>query len=397
MTPWIVCQLCPREHYAIPRALKRAGIPTKLVTEYWSQGMLAPFFGKRLAQRRHDELVGKDVTSFNLRYLLFESWARIQRLRSWDRYLAIGDWFGKNVVQRLPELIQSFSDRPAVFAYSYSASEIFPTAKKLGCKTILGQIDPGIEEERILVELHRRAGLEPFPAAPRDYWDRWRRECDLSDIIMVNSNWSYECLLKEGIDDSKIRIVELAYERGQPATSVHRSFVEKFTKSRPLRILFLGQVNVRKGILEIADAIELLRNEPVEWTIVGGGSLDETRLFKAGSPIRRVQQVSRREVENYYSQADVFILPTHSDGYAITLLEAASWGLPIISSRHCGQVVQHLENGLILDTVTSETICKAVRQLLTSPSELARMSELQSRRKARTIENLSGELALLFQ
>jgi glycosyltransferase involved in cell wall biosynthesis len=396
MTPWIVCQLCPREHYAIPRALKRAGIPNKLVTEYWSRGLLASLLGKRLGQRHHAELVASDVSSFNARYLLFEAWARIQKLRSWDRYLAIGDWFGKNVVQRLPSLLGNFSDQPAVFAYSYSASGIFPSAKKLGCKTVLGQIDPGIEEERILVDLHRRAGLPPFPVAPRAYWDRWRQECDMSDIIMVNSMWSHQCLLKEGIDESKIRVVELAYEREQRSTDRLREFPKEFTESRPLRILFLGQVNVRKGVLELAKAMELLRNDPVEWTIVGSGSLDETQLFTPSSSVRRVKQVSRLEVENYYSQADVFILPTHSDGYAITLLEAASWGLPIISSRHCGQVVQPMENGLLLNSVTPEAIVDAVRYFLGNPSAIETMSSVQSQRRMRTIDQLGRDLASLF-
>ncbi len=396
ITQWIVCQLCPREHYAIPRALKRAGISTKIITEYWSSGLLATVFGKRLGQRYHAEIAESQVTSFNYRYLLFEAWAKTRALRSWDRYLAISEWFGKNVVRCLPKMVKSYPERSAVFAYSYSASDIFPIAKKLGCKTVLGQIDPGIEEERILIDLHRQAGLRPFPAAPTKYWDHWRFECDLSDVILVNSEWSYQCLVKEGIDKSKIRIVGLAYERVNPEGDKPREFATQFTKTRPLRILFLGQVNVRKGTLELARAIELLASEPVEWIIVGGGNLDETNLFRASSSVRRIKQVSRLEVEHYYSQADVFILPTHSDGFAITLLEAASLNLPIISSRNCGQVVQHMENGLLLDAVSPEAICKAVRHLLTNPTELARMSKIQSQCKPRTIDELGNELASLF-
>ncbi len=396
MSPWIVCQLSRREHYAIPRALKRAGIASNLVTEYWSSGLFVSLLGKRLSQRNHPEIASSEVTSFNLNYLLFEAWAKIRGLTSWNRNLAIGEWFGRNVTQQLPRLVENCSESPVVFAYSYSASEIFPMAKKLGCKTVLGQIDPGIEEERILIDLHKRAGLRPFPAAPAEYWDKWRRECDLADIVIVNSAWSHRYLVKVGIDQSKIRIVELAYERLNPESNEPRQFAEEFTRSRPLRILFLGQVNVRKGILELVEAIDLLQNEPVEWTIVGDGDLDELKLFRARPNVRRVNQVSRHEVERYYSQADVFILPTHSDGFAITLLEAASVGLPIISSRYCGQVVKHMENGLLLDSVSPEAICNAVRQLLADPSEVARMSQIQTKRRLRTIDDLGSELTSLF-
>jgi glycosyltransferase involved in cell wall biosynthesis len=329
-------------------------------------------------------------------YLMFEAWARVKNLRSWDRYLAIGEWFGGKVVRNLPKLVRCDSEHPVVFAYSYSASGIFPTAKKLGCRTVLGQIDPGIEEERILIELYQRAGLRPFPVAPKEYWDKWRFECELSDIIMVNSEWSHQCLVKAGIEESKIRIVELAYERLDPIREESGSLPDEFTDARPLRILFLGQVIARKGMLELAKAIELLRNEPVEWTIVGGGDLDDNQLFHSNPSVRRMKQVSRHQVEQYYSQADLFILPTHSDGYAITLLEAASLGLPIISSRNCGQVVKHMENGCVLEAVTPDAICKVVRHLMENPWEISRMRQNQLQRRLRTIDDLGSDLASLF-
>ena len=58
-------------------------------------------------------------------------------------------------------------------------------------------------------------------------------------------------------------------------------------------------------------------------------------------------------MSKFYKEADVFILPTLSDGFGLTQLEAQSWKLPVIASRHCGEVVRDGENGVVLEEVSA--------------------------------------------
>ena len=78
--------------------------------------------------------------------------------------------------------------------------------------------------------------------------------------------------------------------------------------------------------------------------------------------VRWVGKVPRSEVGRYYEAADLFILPTISDGYALTQLEALAHGLPVLASRHCGDAVRHGENGWILEDLEPETIARTIRQ-----------------------------------
>src|SRR5438874_7292676 len=94
--------------------------------------------------------------------------------------------------------------------------------------------------------------------APKTYWSEWRRECMLADRIVVNSSWSRDALIGEGIPAGKIRVVPLAYERPRGSIDFRRRYPTSFDKARPLRVLFLGQVNLRKGIAPILDAVRLL-------------------------------------------------------------------------------------------------------------------------------------------
>ena len=55
----------------------------------------------------------------------------------------------------------------------------------------------------------------------------------------------------------------------KPIDGFQRKYPAKFTLSRPLRVLFLGQINLRKGIGPLLDAVRTLRGEPIEFRIRG--------------------------------------------------------------------------------------------------------------------------------
>ncbi|MFM6198116.1 MAG: hypothetical protein ACKPE1_03055, partial [Dolichospermum sp.] len=64
------------------------------------------------------------------------------------KIIARNSWFQKQTIKKLTQLTTKLSDTPIVFSYSYAALEIFKFAKTQGWKTILGQIDPGLWEEK---------------------------------------------------------------------------------------------------------------------------------------------------------------------------------------------------------------------------------------------------------
>ena len=163
-------------------------------------------------------------------------------------------------------------------------------AKARGWRTVLGQIDPGPPEERIVAELYRQwpEYADQWRPAPREYWDRWREECELADTIMVNSQWSRQALVSEGVPEEKIAVVPLAYEQGAGSTEhgtgnkknkarseeqsglpASCSLLPAFSSSRPMRALFLGQAIVRKGIHDLVRAARSLQKEPVVFDVVG--------------------------------------------------------------------------------------------------------------------------------
>jgi glycosyltransferase involved in cell wall biosynthesis len=74
-----------------------------------------------------------------------------------------------------------------------------------------------------------------------------------------------------------------------------------------------------------------------------------------------------------YKESDIFILPSLTEGYPQTLFEAMACGVPVIASRVGGipSIVRDGENGLLVNSTSSEEICEAVRMLIGNP-DLAR-------------------------
>jgi glycosyltransferase involved in cell wall biosynthesis len=350
-----------------------------LLTDAWvpPSSVLAKISAGSLADRFHRELSDARVITFNSSVILFEMLARARRLAEWERIIARNQWFQRKVVGALNSQLSTLSSRPILLSYSYAALEPFRFAKLHGWKTLLLQIDPGPEEERIVAEeVARVPGLAgEWRAAPSDYWASWRQECELADRIIVNSEWSREGLMRSGIPSEKLTVIPLAYgasEVGDQKAEIRqeRSYPARFTRDRPMRVLFLGQVNLRKGVSRLLQAARTLRDEPIEFWIVGPVQIANAETAADNARMKWFGPVTRKETAEKYRAADVFILPTLSDGFAITQLEAQAYGLPVISSKCGGGVVENGRNGIILEEPSAECIAVAIRDCVADPNRL---------------------------
>jgi glycosyltransferase involved in cell wall biosynthesis len=378
-TSWISCQLGAREHYAVPRALHAQDALRKLITEFWfPRGsaflrVLPSPLKHDLQGRYHPDLANADVEGLNFSALKFELLSRIRCQSGWTQTTARNEWFQRKVVASLSSSrLSVVGPQPILFAYGYAARDILRFAKNQGWQTVLGQIDPGLVEEKIVAE---EVAREPALAgewvpAPASYWSDWREECALADRIIVNSQWSRSCLVEAGVNESKLFVIPLAYESPITDTRITREYLPHFTRGRPLRVLFLGQINLRKGIARLLKAIRLLENEPIEFHFVGPVQISIPDDLRNNPRVRWIGQVPRGDVDAFYRSADVLIFSTLSDGFGLTQLEAQAWSLPIIASRFCGEVVEDGVNGIVLDELSPNAISAALRSCLREPARL---------------------------
>jgi glycosyltransferase involved in cell wall biosynthesis len=106
--------------------------------------------------------------------------------------------------------------------------------------------------------------------------------------------------------------------------------------------------------------------------------------------------VARSKAADFYRRADVFLFPTHSDGFGMTQLEAQAWKLPVIASRNGGEVVRDGENGILLPRVTPVAITEAIREMIGDPLRLARFSDYAVGVDQFGLDRLGHSLTSLF-
>jgi glycosyltransferase involved in cell wall biosynthesis len=261
------------------------------------------------------------------------------------------------------EILTGKARIPTILSFSatiqcYEVLEWFEGSDGL---TIVDQIDPGrVEKEIVLEEMDRWPGwATQAPVLHPPHYERIEAEWELASVVMVNSEWSKQALVQQGVAASKIEIIPIAYDPPDDADEVP----QVSSKDEPFRLLWLGSVILRKGIPYLLGAAKRLKTSSVQIDVVGPVGITDKAIQEAPSNVTFHGRVPRDSVDDWYGRADAFVLPTLSDGFAITQLEAMAHGLPVIATPHCGQVVKDGETGLIVPVRDVNALAQAIDEL----------------------------------
>jgi glycosyltransferase involved in cell wall biosynthesis len=256
------------------------------------------------------------------------------------------------------------------FGFDTNCLETLELLRERGICTVVDQVDPGlIEEDMVLAEAERWPGWEKVPGRmPQSYWDRRSAEWAAADMVLVNSEWSRDALVQQKVPARKIIVVPLAIDL------THERALQPVDAPGPLKVLWLGSVILRKGIPYLVEAARRLQKYPIEFLLAGplGISPEAVRSFPPN--IQPLGRITRDQLGAIYSQAHLFVLPTISDGFGITQLEAMAHGLPVITTPNCGRVVTDGRDGFIVPARDSEALAGAIARLNDDRSLLRAMS-----------------------
>lgn len=321
-------------------------------------------------------------------------------------YIEAGQVFACAVRESLRKW-HEFPDDAIVFAYDTGALEIFEWCRERGMRCVLGQIDPGRVEADLVREEEKRwpgwaiqrsevrgqksesRGHPPSQdsgvtrksevrgrgmEAVEEYFQRREREWALADRIIVNSEWSRKALMQQGVSAEKLVVVPLAFEtNAETLTAENKNREQKsevrppISDLRPLKVLFLGQVILRKGIQYLMEAARTLEKENIHFNVVGPIGISREAVASAPRNMTFHGPAFRDQTEAWYRDADLFVLPTLSDGFALTQLEAMARGLPVIATPNCARVVEEGKTGFIIPPRDPQALADAILRFLRRP------------------------------
>ena len=218
----------------------------------------------------------------------------------------------------------------------------------------------------------------PAPAEGRSWKEnllqtreRFLEEYDLADILFVLSQKAADTFRVQGFPEDKLYYLPRGVD------------VERFKPGvRPpiFRAVFSGALIERKGIHHLLEAWHRLDLKEAELWLVGSVH-DEAKPHLKKYWRDNIKVVGfARDVENYLSQGTVHIFPSQCEGSAKVVYEAAACGLPQITTREAGDVVNNGVEGIIIQPGNVGELAAAILELYRHPETVERMSEAARRR-----------------
>lgn len=201
---------------------------------------------------------------------------------------------------------------------------------------------------------------------------RWVLE--RTDYVMVVSKALERKVLELGISPQKVKFTTNAVDR------------DRFSPENPLppdvhvdphkiTLLFVGNLVPQKGVKYLLEAKKLLdadlemnkARNIFELIIVGDGPLKKglERQVQENNIKNVVFLGERRDVAQIMPSADLFILPSISEGFPITILESLASGVPVVATRVGG--VEEIESESVVTVVEPgqpEALTRAIKQLV---------------------------------
>ncbi|MEY2542354.1 MAG: hypothetical protein QOI22_1956 [Verrucomicrobiota bacterium] len=237
---------------------------------------------------------------------------------------------------------------------------------------------------------HRDGGNQRRPQVSQSPGRHWKdnlivdrnqilEEYELADLLLVFSRKAAESFRVQGFAEEKLFYLPNGVD------------VERFKPgARPpiFRAIFSGALIERKGIHVVLEAWHRLNLKEAELWLVGSVH-DEAKPYLEKFWRDNIKVMGfKRDVEKYLSQGTIYIFPSQLEGNAKTVNEAAACGLPIITTRESGDVVNDGVEGMIVPPGNVEAVMTAILDLYNHPETVERMS-IAARR--RVVENFTWD------
>lgn len=236
---------------------------------------------------------------------------------------------------------------------------------------------------------------------------------EMADMVIAVSNYTKEMIVRKyGINPGKIEVVHNGIDWDAPKGRPEWTPTLAFSKMGRKMVLFVGRLTLQKGADHFLRAAAIVaRHEPSTMFVIAGAGDMEHQLIREAASLGITNNVLfvgfRRgeELSALYRDADLFVMPSVSEPFGLTALEAIAVGnTPVLLSKQSG-ASEVIKNALRVDFWdVDEMANKMVAALRFSPlrTQLAKDSrrELPSvswERAGMVLKSLYQKMRLLLQ
>jgi glycosyltransferase involved in cell wall biosynthesis len=247
--------------------------------------------------------------------------------------VAIGKWAAGQIERARPNLC---------YVFTQVGLETLRVARRLGIPSVLESPNGHIRGFREVYEEETARWCKgTYRGHPsQSMIARVEEEYEIANQIRVSSDWARESLISGGVAAEKIHVLQQPVDltRYQPPA-------EDRTTEGPLRIVYVGSLDLRKGFIYLLEALKELDPQSYRLEIVGatgdGCCASLLARYRKGLNLNAAPGDSVPA----YHRNELFVLPTLEDGSPFSVAEAMASGLPAIVTDSCGSA-EWIEEGI---------------------------------------------------
>ncbi|ESA37253.1 group 1 glycosyl transferase [Leptolyngbya sp. Heron Island J] len=206
-----------------------------------------------------------------------------------------------------------------------------------------------------------------------------------SFLISLSDSWEAWYIEHCGLDPQKSFVLKNPVNF--PAEILQR------TNADEVKIIFLGKINLRKGVFDLLHAFSQLKPQlQAQTSLIFAGSGDNEELLELArsldihSHIKLLGWINAVQRDQLLADASIFILPSYNEGLPMALLEAMAFGVPPVTTPVGGipEVVIDGINGIIVNPGDIKGLTEAMATLI-SKADLRNKMGYQARESVRPL------------
>lgn len=143
-------------------------------------------------------------------------------------------------------------------------------------------------------------------------------------------------------------------------------------QTKTITILFMGLIGKRKGVFDLLISVSKLKSMGVDFRLIIGGNGDIVKLKQIITKLKIENitdfkgWISPTEKVKILKKADIFVLPSYGEGLPMSILEAMSYGVPVVSTKVGGipELIQDSISGFLIEPGNIEDLTQKIRSLI---------------------------------
>ena len=225
-------------------------------------------------------------------------------------------------------------------------------------------------------------------------------------VIVVGERLKQDVIQKFGVQEERVHVMSMGVD-----TTVFKPYPKEETRmeldipAQEKVVLYVGNLIEAKGLLELVEAFKLVKHESPDATLyLIGSPKDEGFMEKLAKhmlkhDVKVVQQMPKpqNEIARWMAASDVFVLPSHHEGFGLVVLEAMATETKVVGTDVGG--LSYLladQAGIAVEPKNADSLADGIRQALNGEAVLNR-EMVQRKVESNSFESISERLLSIYR